>query len=392
MDGGADRDSLTRGFLFSDLRGYTEYVERHGGASAADLLDRYRALVRAQVARFRGAEIKTEGDSFYVVFPSASAAVKAGLAIIEDARAESSRIPEHPIRVGIGVHAGETVETTEGYVGSPVIVAARLCARANAGELLVSDTVRALTSSVVRVQFVPRGRHHLKGIADRMQVFAVGGPADPATPRARRIAYRLPLVAAVAAVGAVAAVVLIAAFALDNRGQVPAGSPAVAAPGSAGTLPPTQTPTASSGLTSSERRLLALVPSDIAPHCRLAPDEAIDPSSATVRCDLPIGSGADTVWWDRFDASGLMQVAIGRMSASRDLPETPCDADVHNGQGDWRLGTTFNGQRVCWTDDGAWVAWTYVSEDVLARAVRADGDGRELHAWWTDIAPFLNTR
>ncbi len=52
-------DSMTRGFLFADLRGYTEYVEQRGGEAAAALLTAYRELVRAQVARFRGSDIKT---------------------------------------------------------------------------------------------------------------------------------------------------------------------------------------------------------------------------------------------------------------------------------------------------------------------------------------------
>ena len=56
-------DSVTRGFLFSDLRGYTSFVERHGAASAVELLTTYRGLVRAEVDRFDGAEIQTEGDS-----------------------------------------------------------------------------------------------------------------------------------------------------------------------------------------------------------------------------------------------------------------------------------------------------------------------------------------
>jgi class 3 adenylate cyclase len=63
--------SRTNGFLFADLRDYTRYVESHGDRAAAALLDAYRELVRAAVAEFGGAEIKTEGDSFYVVFPSA---------------------------------------------------------------------------------------------------------------------------------------------------------------------------------------------------------------------------------------------------------------------------------------------------------------------------------
>jgi class 3 adenylate cyclase len=73
--------TVTRGFLFADLRGYTDFVERHGAAAAAALLTRYRELARAAIARFGGAEIKTEGDSFYVVFESVSSAVRCGLAI-----------------------------------------------------------------------------------------------------------------------------------------------------------------------------------------------------------------------------------------------------------------------------------------------------------------------
>ncbi|HSS35779.1 MAG TPA: adenylate/guanylate cyclase domain-containing protein, partial [Patescibacteria group bacterium] len=67
--------SLTRGFLFADLRDYTRYLESHGAVDAADLLVRYRTLVRKAVAEYDGAEIKTEGDSFYVVFQAVSAAV-----------------------------------------------------------------------------------------------------------------------------------------------------------------------------------------------------------------------------------------------------------------------------------------------------------------------------
>ena len=136
---------LTRGFLFADLRGYTAYVEAHGDAAAATLLDAYRRLVRDVVRLSGGAEIKTEGDNFYVVFPSASEAVRCGLALVAAAAAATTEHPERPITVGVGVHAGETAETPEGYVGSAVNLAARLCAQAGPGEVLVSDTVRGLT-------------------------------------------------------------------------------------------------------------------------------------------------------------------------------------------------------------------------------------------------------
>jgi len=90
---------LTRGFLFADLRGYTAFVEARGDSAAADLLDVYRGLVRDVVRRFGGAEIKTEGNSFYVVVPSASDAVRCGIAIVAAARRASVGQPDRPIQV-----------------------------------------------------------------------------------------------------------------------------------------------------------------------------------------------------------------------------------------------------------------------------------------------------
>ncbi|TME30321.1 MAG: adenylate/guanylate cyclase domain-containing protein, partial [Chloroflexi bacterium] len=178
----APPDSVTRGFLFSDLRGYTAFVEAHGAASAASLLDRYRALVREAIRRFGGAEIKTEGDSFYVVFSSVSSAVRCALVITGNAVTEAVEHPDEPIRVGVGVHAGETVETDEGYVGSPVNIAARICAQAGPNEVLVSETVRSLTRTVLPVRFDVRGRRQLKGIAEPVALFAVIESAPGSVP------------------------------------------------------------------------------------------------------------------------------------------------------------------------------------------------------------------
>jgi branched-chain amino acid transport system substrate-binding protein len=187
-------DSITRGFLFSDLRGYTAFVETHGATTAATLLSRYRELARTAIARFGGAEIKTEGDSFYVVFSSVSSAVRCGLTIAADAASVSLEHPDQPIRVGIGIHAGETVEMGGGYVGSPVNIAARICAQAAAGEVLVSETVRALTQSLLPVRFERRGRRQLKGIAESIALFAVLDAAPGVTPwasgRPRRLRGR----------------------------------------------------------------------------------------------------------------------------------------------------------------------------------------------------------
>ena len=188
VDGGASpgqQEPATRGFLFADLRGYTDYVERHGDDAGAALLDRYRRMVREVVARQSGAEVRTEGDSFYVLFPSASRAVQAALDIVAAAADETAARPDAPIRVGVGVHAGETAETAEGPVGSAVNVAARICAQAKAGEVLVSDTVRGLTRTRQVGTFEPVGTRRLKGIGGADGVYRV---VPPGTARATVIA------------------------------------------------------------------------------------------------------------------------------------------------------------------------------------------------------------
>jgi len=220
--------SITRGFLFADLRDYTSFVERRGAAVAADLLLRYRALVRGLIGRYAGAEIRTEGDSFYVVFPAVSTAVQCGLAIVEGARATLVEHPDEPIAVGVGIHAGETIETPDGYVGSPVNIAARLCALAGPGEVLVSDTVRALTQTVLSVTFVPRGRKALKGVSDSVAVYAVvpgaeGGLGTPRLGRLRRLSRvaRIGIAATVAV--AIVGVALLASTALRGAAGLPPG-------------------------------------------------------------------------------------------------------------------------------------------------------------------------
>ncbi len=220
--------SITRGFLFSDLRGYTKFLEAQGASAAADVLLRYRDLVRGLISRHAGAEIRTEGDSFYVVFPAVSDAVQCGLEIVEKARAASVERPDAPIAVGIGIHAGETIETPDGYVGAPVNIAARLCALAGAGEVLVSDTVRALTYTVLSVSFVPRGKKALKGVTDPVAVYAVVPTAERPSPtrfgRVRGMSRAARIGVAVAVAIAVVGVTAFAALALRGPAGLPAGA------------------------------------------------------------------------------------------------------------------------------------------------------------------------
>jgi class 3 adenylate cyclase len=180
VDAGA---AAYRGFLFSDVRGFTAFAERHGNSAAAAMVGRFLDIARKAIAGHEGAEIKTEGDAIHAVFPSASSAVMCGLDI-QDAAAElNAQEPDRPLGLGVGVHAGEAVETAEGYIGRAVNIAARLCAIAKPGEVLVSSTVKGITQSSIAVGFIPRGKRRLKGIQDPILVYAVTRDINARAPR-----------------------------------------------------------------------------------------------------------------------------------------------------------------------------------------------------------------
>src|SRR4029450_7760754 len=104
-----------RGFLFSDMRGFTAFAERYGNSAAAAKVGRFLEIARSAIARHEGAEIKTEGDAIHAVFPSASSAVLCGLEIVDSAADLNVQEPGRPLGLGVGVHAGEAVDTPEGY-------------------------------------------------------------------------------------------------------------------------------------------------------------------------------------------------------------------------------------------------------------------------------------
>src|SRR3954469_16312162 len=219
-----------RGHLFADLRGSTAFTERAGNAAGAELVRRFRELIRDEGAGHEGAVVKSEGDSVYVVFPSASTAVMCGLAIIDRASQATAADPEMPMHVGVGVHAGEAIEVPEGgYIGTAVNLAARVCAVAEAGEVLVTSTVRGITQASIPVTFASRGRRRLKGISEPVELYRV--VPQGVVVRSPRRGSRAALAAAAATFG----VIVAAAVALAI---------VVAPPAPAATAVPTLTATA----------------------------------------------------------------------------------------------------------------------------------------------------
>lgn len=390
----------TRGFLFADLRDYTRFAESHGDAAATELLARYRTLVRDVIARFDGAEIRTEGDSFYVVFTSASAAVKGGLAILEAAKAASSQPDVSPIRVGVGVHAGEMADTPEGYVGSAVNIAARICSLAGPGELLASETVRALTRTLLGLQFVPRGRRRLKGIAEPIGLFrvlpatgAVGAAAPGVGARWRLPGWRL---VAAAAVGLAGLLLVGAVLAGILPGFAPSGRTGMSTPGERGSAASADVSAeasagaTSSPLTTAEDELLAKLPHAVSADCE--PASAAEGSaggSVSLRCRLPLSADADEMWFDQFSTSDALARAFADVVAQAQALAGDCETTAP-AQTPWAVPNVHRGNLLCYRAEGAaWLVWTYDDDRILARARRSGDDLRALLAWWRETAIFL---
>ena len=229
--------SAIHGFLFADLRGFTQFTDEHGDAAGAALLERFRIIVRAAAQASDAAEIKTEGDSFYLVFASASAAVRCGLGIVEAAATTTGE--GGPIDVGVGIHAGEAVETREGLVGSAVNITERLCELAQPGEVIVSETVRSLAHGAIEVAFEPLGNRNLRGVGEPIATYRVHdhAPTQPLTHPATGLAswdrWRPMMVGATAllAVGALGAVIWLGTPPL--AGSSPTTSPSIGSPAAA---------------------------------------------------------------------------------------------------------------------------------------------------------------
>jgi class 3 adenylate cyclase len=435
-----------RGLLFADLRGYTSFAEQAGDARAAALLARYREVVRGVVVRSGGAEVRTEGDSFYVVFPSATAAIRAGIAIVGAAEAATRDDPSLPIRPGVGVHAGEPLEAPEGPIGAAVNAAARLCALAAPGEVLVSRTARDLARGSHDLAFAARGARPAKGLAEPLEAWAVhhANLAQPVAPlgltgtaagrRRRRYALLTGLTGVI-----VLAVLGLAwlrpqasptdratdtAAPTDPSGAPPAVPPSVlparSAAAASTALPRTPASATERFPTAAEAALVAMLPAGIVGRCdRGARAEDATLAGFTGRFEvggagrgsfvqvapLPIvgvtcrpATGARRLYImepartpqappPQPEAAG--ESYIGYLAARWKLPEGSC-ATSGRAYERWR-GSVGTGLLACMNpyDGRPWIYFSFGKGRYLGFATRDDSDFAALYAWWEQLRTLL---
>ncbi|HVM67080.1 MAG TPA: AAA family ATPase, partial [Acidimicrobiales bacterium] len=154
--------------LFTDLVGSTQLAAALTPDEADGVRRRHFATLRRAIAASGGTEVKNLGDGVMVVFAAASAALACAVAM-QQAVARTNAGADRPLGLRVGISAGEATREAEDYFGDPVIEAARLCARADAGQVLVADLVRANAGRRSRHTFTALGPLELKGLAEPVE-------------------------------------------------------------------------------------------------------------------------------------------------------------------------------------------------------------------------------
>ncbi len=150
--------------VFTDIVGSTERAADLGDSAWRDLLVRHHAVVRHELGRFRGEERDTAGDGFFATFDGPARAIRCAQAIL-------SGVEPLGLELRIGIHIGECEVHEQKLAGLAVVMGARIAAEAEAGEILVSGTVRDLVAGS-GLGFTDRGEHVLKGLPGTWPLYA----------------------------------------------------------------------------------------------------------------------------------------------------------------------------------------------------------------------------
>jgi predicted ATPase/class 3 adenylate cyclase len=157
-------------FLFTDIEGSTRLLHALGPDAYAEALAEHRRALRTAFGEHQGVEVDTQGDAFFVAFPTVGGAVAA-------AQAAQHALAAGPIRVRMGLHTGTPTLTAEGYVGVDVHRGARVAALAHGGQVLLTEPSAALVDAGTTVSDL--GRHRLKDFDGPVRLLQLGTDAFP---------------------------------------------------------------------------------------------------------------------------------------------------------------------------------------------------------------------
>ena len=164
-----DLPSGTVTFLFTDVEGSTKLLHELGAEAYAEALLEHRRVLREAFSAHGGVEVDTQGDAFFVAFPTAPGALAAAAAALEG-------LSTSPIRVRMGVHTGTPHVDEEGYVGVDVHRAARIAAAGHGGQVLISASTAALLGTDGLRDL---GEHRLKDLSAPERIYQLGDDEFP---------------------------------------------------------------------------------------------------------------------------------------------------------------------------------------------------------------------
>ena len=193
LKGGVSTENVT--VLFTDLVGSTELASGVPPEAADELRRRHFSCLRRAIASWGGTEVKSLGDGLMVAFSTASAGLACGVGMQQAVELDNRRTGRRlGLRVGLG--GGEVTREGEDYFGDPVIEAARLCARAEGGQILAAYVVRAMAGRRSPHRFESRGALQLKGLPEPVPAVEVAWERLPepelgadAVPLPARLSY-----------------------------------------------------------------------------------------------------------------------------------------------------------------------------------------------------------
>jgi class 3 adenylate cyclase len=374
-----------RTFLIADIRGYTRFTEEYGDEASARLSAKFSDLVRESVQVRAGTLIEIRGDEALAVFDSARQAIRAAMDLQKQFAEETDADSDLPLRVGIGIDSGEAIALEDGsFRGAALNVAARLCALAHGGEVIVSQGTTHLAGRLPGVRYIDRGRAHLKGIADPIRVIRVAPEEEHqnhpwilmffAGPK--RLGWRVALGVALIAAATAAAVVYLTG---GNQGE----------PGSAATGTQTE-----SVAVAPVADVAALMPASLRKTCVKQPVPDIGAVETAVCVPAP---GDRRFSPDRWQVSiypngaavkNAYEAELRRQRIARD--QGKCSSFSWGGEGPWAHGPGKpGGRRLCYFDgDDAIIVWTHerlgqpTHRDILASAREGGSDHARLIGWW----------
>jgi class 3 adenylate cyclase len=375
-----------RTFLIADIRGYTRFTEEHGDEASARLAARFSSLVDDGVEVRGGTLIEIRGDEALAVFDSARQAIRAAVDLQRQFAAHTADDQDLPLRVGIGIDSGEAIELEDGsYRGAALNVAARLCALAHGGEVIVSEGTGHLAGRLPGVRYVDRGRAHLKGIADTVRLIRVTPEEEQPEPSQpwilmffggpKRLGWRIGLGVVLIAAATAAGVVYLTG---GNKGDTSSGATV------SGSEEVAEAPVAA---------VRALIPAGLRKTCVKQPVADIG-AVATAVC-LPSAGGGFSP--DRWQVSIYRNGAAVRRAYDEERRrqriasnQGKCNSFSWGGEGPWEHGPGKpGGRRLCYFDgNDAVIVWTHERlgqpnhRDILVIAREGGTDHARLIGWW----------